>query len=92
MIETGTVIGVSVHSQTDPVYVDKFKPVYKLMQDWIKKGVRVELRPSIVHWQRQYKGFGDKLVPSWYQACYQAGTRPVPSWYSSFVGGPGSTP
>ena len=30
------------------------------MQDWIKKGVRVELRPSIVHWQRQYKGFGDK--------------------------------
>ena len=73
LVDTGTVLGVSVHSQTDAVYVEKFKPVYNLMKEWIKKGARVELRPSIVNWQRQYKGYGDNMEP------YEDGD-PVSSW------------
>ncbi len=60
---TRTVLGVSVHSDNDPDYVKKFEPVYRLVRDWMDKGAEVELRPSIQHWIRQYKGFGDKMEP-----------------------------
>ena len=63
LIETRTTLGVSVHSDTDPNYREKFEDVYRLMQNWIGKGAPVELRPSIIHWIRQYKGFGDKMEP-----------------------------
>ena len=33
------------------------------MKDWITKGAPVEMRPSVVHWLAQYKGFGDKMEP-----------------------------
>jgi len=61
--ETGTVLGVSVHSDSDPEYVEKFKPVYELLRSWMDNGAPVELRPSIRHWIRQYNGFGDKMEP-----------------------------
>ena len=60
---TKTVLGVSVHSDNDPEYMEKFEPVYKLMRNWMDKGAEVELRPSVVRWIRQYKGFGDKMEP-----------------------------
>lgn len=61
--KTKTVLGVSVHSDNDPEYMEKFEPVYKLMRNWMDKGAEVELRPSVVRWIRQYKGFGDKMEP-----------------------------
>jgi hypothetical protein len=61
--ETKTTLGVSVHSDGDPEYRKKFEPVYQLMKEWIAKGAPVEMRPSIIHWIRQYKGFGDKMEP-----------------------------
>jgi len=60
---TNTILGVSVHSDGDPQYREKFESVYALMKDWIAKGAPVEIRPSIIHWIRQYKGFGDKMEP-----------------------------
>lgn len=60
---TNTILGVSVHSDGDPEYREKFESVYALMKDWIAKGAPVEIRPSIIHWIRQYKGFGDKMEP-----------------------------
>lgn len=60
---TNTILGVSVHSDGDPQYREKFESVYALMKDWIAKGAPVEIRPSIIHWIRQYRGFGDKMEP-----------------------------
>lgn len=63
LIDTNTTLGVSVHSDGDPEYREKFEPIYALMKKWISKGAPVEMRPSIIHWIRQYKGFGDKMEP-----------------------------
>ena len=71
--KTKTVLAISVHSNEDKKYLDRFKPVYELAREWIDRGVQVELRPSIRHWQRQYKGFGDKMEP------YED-NDPVSSW------------
>ena len=71
--KTKTVLAISVHSNEDKKYLERFKPVYELAREWIDRGVEVELRPSIRHWQRQYKGFGDKMEP------YED-NDPVSSW------------
>jgi organic radical activating enzyme len=61
--ETQTILGVSIHHDSDPVYIEKFKETFKLINEWRDKGAPVELRPSIKRWLRQYKGFGDKMEP-----------------------------
>ena len=61
--ETNTTLAVSVHDDSNPDYRNKFEPIYRLMKDWITKGAPVEMRPSVVHWLAQYKGFGDKMEP-----------------------------
>ncbi len=61
--QTNTTLGVSVHADGDPEYRKKFEPIYALMKQWIDYGAPVEMRPSIIHWLRQYKGYGDKMEP-----------------------------
>jgi len=61
--ETNTTLAVSVHDDSDPTYREKFEPIYKLMKNWITLGAPVEMRPSVVQWLAQYKGFGNKMEP-----------------------------
>lgn len=63
LIDTGCVLGVSVHTREHPEYIEKFKPVYKLCKEWLDMGVKVEMRHSSLDWMRQYKGYGDKMEP-----------------------------
>tara|TARA_A100001035_G_scaffold280055_1_gene283752 strand:- start:2307 stop:3044 length:738 start_codon:yes stop_codon:yes gene_type:complete len=60
--KTRTVLGVSIHHDS-PEYNKRFAPVYKLMREWMDKGAEIEVRPSIQHWIRQYKGFGNTMEP-----------------------------
>ncbi len=61
--DTKITLGVSVHHDSNPEYIEKFKPVFKLIKDWREKGALIELRPSIKRWLRQYKGYGDMMEP-----------------------------
>jgi len=63
LIDTQTVIGISVHTREHPEYIEKFKPVYKLAKKWLLMGVKVEMRHSSLDWLRQYQGYGDKMLP-----------------------------
>lgn len=60
--KTRTVLGVSIHHES-PEYDRRFASVYKLMREWMEKGAEIEVRPSIQHWIRQYKGFGNTMEP-----------------------------
>jgi len=61
--ETKATLGVSLHSDSESKYFEKFSSVFKLIKEWQNDNVPVELRPSAIHWIRQYKGFGDKMEP-----------------------------
>lgn len=55
-------ISVSIHHDSPP-YREKLMPVVRLLVDWVRRGVRIECRPSHTYWTRRYTGFGAAMQP-----------------------------
>jgi hypothetical protein len=53
---------VSIHHDA-PEYIEKLKPVEKLLLGWEKQGVKVSYYASFEYWTRRYHGIGAQMQP-----------------------------
>ena len=64
LLAAGATLAVSIHSKEHPNYIKKFKSGYQLAKQWKNDlGVTVEFWDTNKEWVRQYKGFGDTMMP-----------------------------